>query len=45
MRTLELARNTTRMNSGSTIVDILLQKKLLQNQLILHALIMKKVTF
>ena len=45
MRTLELAKNTTRMNSASTIVDILLQRKLLQKQLILNAVIMKNMTF
>ena len=45
MRTLELPVNTTRMNSDYTMVDVLLQRKLLQEQLILIAVIMKNMMF
>ena len=45
MRTLELPVNTTRMNSDYTMVDALLQIKLLQKQQILIAVIMKNMTF
>ena len=42
MITLELAGNTARMNVTSTMVVILLRRKLLKNHLILNLAMMKK---
>ena len=45
MLTLELAGNTTRMNVASRMVDILLRRQLLQNNLILNLAVMKNKGF
>ena len=45
MITLELAGNTARMNVSSTMVIILLRRKLLKNHLILNLAMRKKKRF
>ena len=45
MITLELAGNTARMNVSSTMVIILLRRKLLKNHLILNLAMRKKMRF